>query len=256
MKNRQRMLLLVLLWLLPAYMSMALEIHTNAEAVNIAGKQRMYTMRMLRDYIMIGEGLKYKNPEKDLNKTIEAFSEAGKALEGYIKDPTLKEEVKKVHQIWLTSRKMFSMPPKKEQALKHAKEAIAFRKKLNEFVTHLAAHYGGGAAEVVNTSGKLRAVSQSLAAFYLLKSWDIPEADMMLKKPMQNFRDALDYLEKAPQTTADMQPLLKKLEKIYLFFQVMDEASSTSTPVLAVKKTDQMLKVANELTEKYVKSQK
>ncbi len=258
MQNKRKKILprLALLVMLPASMIAAQEIHSNAEAINVAGKQRMYTMRMLRDYLMIGEKLNYKDPAGDLKKTIADFDEAGKALQSYVKDPKLMEEMKGIHQIWTSSRKMFSQPPVKEKALAYTKDANAFRKKLNTFVNDLSAHYGSSTAEVVNTAGRLRAVSQALAALYQLKAWGIKEASEMIKKPMKSFRDGLDYLDKAKETQASMRPILTKLERTYLFFKIMDDASDTATPALVIKETDRMLKLANTLTGQYLSALK
>lgn len=252
--NRLGMVLLALVWLLPVHMAMALEIKSDADAVNIAGKQRMYTMRMLKDYLMIGENLHYKDPKGDLEKTMAAFDESGKALEAYIKDPALKKEMNAINEQWEKVRKMFSEPPKKDQAAVYAKSAIDLREKLNTYVQHLAEHYGGSASQVVNHSGRLRAVSQALASVYQLKSWGLPDADKKLEIPMKRFRASLDYITNAKETQESMRPLLAKLEGIYLFFSVMGTADDTATPVLAIKRTDKMLKIANELTEKYVES--
>lgn len=254
--KRVTMALLALYWLLSVHVSMAQEIQNDTEAVNVAGKQRMYTMRLLRDYLMIGEKINYRDPEGDLKKTMENFEASAKALRAYIKDPVLKTEQKEIQKMWESSRKMFSQAPKREDALVYAKAATQFRKKLNIFVNHLSEHYGSSSAKVVNAAGKLRAVSQALVSVYLLKSWDIPEAGKMIKRPMKSFRESLDFCDKAPETTSAMRPTLKKLENIYLFFQIMDEANSTTTPVLAIKKTDDMLKYADELTQMYVKALK
>ena len=69
---------------------------------------------------------------------------------------------------------------------------------------------------------------------------------------MQDFRKALDYLNRAPETTAQMRPLLKRIEKIYLFFTVMNH-TEIFTPSLVVKKCDAFRNDAVELTQLYLK---
>ena len=254
--KRLGLMFLAFVWFLPAQVSEAFEIRDKVDAINVAGKQRMFTMRMLKDYLAIGENLHYKDPKRDLEQTMAAFEEADKALLAYVTDPKLKAEMEDIQKTWKEVRAMFSQPPVKEKGLLYAKTAIGFREKLNTFVNHMAETYGGTNAQTVNHSGRLRAVSQALAAAYQLKSWGVPEAKDKLVVPMKRFRASLDYLENAKETQASMRPLLTRLERIYLFFSIMDDADDTATPVLAIKRTDQMLKMANELTEKYVKSLK
>ncbi len=257
MGNRQiAVLLLPLLWLLPAHLSMALEIQSKSDAINVAGKQRMYTMRMLRDHLMMGEHLTYKKPDADLKKTVAAFDEASAALESYLKDPDLQSDMAMIQKQWRSVRTMFDTPPKKEEALVNAKSVIAFREQLNTFVNHMAKKYGGGSAQVINHAGRLRAVSQALAAAYLLKSWGVSGANDKLVVPMKHFRESLDILDKAKETVSSMRPILTRLERTYLFFEVMDDADTTTTPVLAIKKTDKMLKDADALTKMYVEALK
>ena len=246
--------IITLFWLPPTLVSGA-EIHNLNEAVNIAGRQRMYTMRMLKDYIMIGEKLAYKDPAGDLKKIKKDFQESHASLVAYVKDPTLSAELKEIGTLWNGVQKMTSTPPKKEQAGIYAKKAIDFREKLNTFVAHLAKSGNEATAQSINVSGRLRAVSQALAALYELRAWGMPHADEKIKKPMKVFRQSLDDLNKAKETQPPMQALLKDLEKTYLFFDVMNQ-SKVVTPTLVIKKTDAMLKKASELTELYVQSTK
>jgi nitrate/nitrite-specific signal transduction histidine kinase len=48
----------------------AMEIKNLAQAVNEAGRQRMLTQRMLKDYAMIGLGNTFGDPQKDLEKDL------------------------------------------------------------------------------------------------------------------------------------------------------------------------------------------
>ncbi len=246
--------IIALFWLPPTLASGA-EIHTLNEAVNIAGRQRMYTMRMLKDYIMIGEKLAYKDPAGDLKKIKKDFQESHASLVAYVKDPALSAELKEIGTLWDAVKKMTNELPRKEQASTFAKGAIDFREKLNTFVDHLAKSGNKATAQSINVSGRLRAVSQALAAVYQLRAWGMPHADEKINVPMKRFRYALDYLSKAKETQPPMQALLKDLEKTYLFFDVMNQ-SKVVTPTLVIKKTDAMLKKASELTELYVQSTK
>jgi nitrate/nitrite-specific signal transduction histidine kinase len=230
-------------------------ITTATEAVNLAGKQRMYTMRLLRDYIMIGAKLNYRNPQEDLKHTLADFEASHEALKAYVTDPALQEELKAIDAQWHKIKTMMSQPPERSKAAEYAKGAIDFREMLNDFTNHLSKASGQTAAEAVNLSGRMRAVSQALAAGYLLRTWGLKEAKEKLKIPMKRFRASLDYLHKAPETGEAMRAKLDRLEKIYLFFEVMN-GSDTFVPTLVIKKTDTMLKVANELTQLYVDAHK
>ena len=254
-KNCLKHITSALMMLLFTAASAAGTITTPAEAVNSAGKQRMFTMRLLRDYIMIGEKMQYKNPAADLQKTIASYELSQKELMNYVTDPSLKSELDKIGVKWQEVRKMLGQSPQKELAATYAKTAIDFREVLNTFVDHLTKATGSSSTQSINLSGRLRAVSQALAALYQLRAWEMPGVEKKIMIPMERFRASLDYLESAKVTAAPMQPYLKKLEKIYRFFSVMNTAE-TFTPTLVIKKTDTMLNLASELTALYVGSDK
>ncbi len=254
MRKKQGIIVsIIALFWLPPTLASGVEIHNLNEAVNIAGRQRMYTMRMLRDYTMIGEKLTYKKPADDLKKIQKNFQEAYESLVAFVKDPTLSDELKQVGARWDAVQTIMKKPPKKEEASSYFDGAMAFRKDLNAFVEHLAKSQKKATAQVVNVSGRMRAISQALAAIYQLRAWGMPHAEEKIKVTMKLFRQGLDYLNKAKETQPPMRAILKDLEKTYLFFDFMNQ-SKVFTPTLVIKKTDAMLHKASKLTELYVQS--
>ena len=61
----------------------ATEILNVQHAVDIAGKQRMLTQRMMADYVMIGLHSSFKNPQKDLALTLDEFEENLHVISAY-----------------------------------------------------------------------------------------------------------------------------------------------------------------------------
>ena len=78
----------------------AIEIKSSGDAVNIAGKQRMFTQRMLKDYAMIGMNNTFGDPMKDLKDTMDAFTDHLKSLKTYAKDDATKKSLEKVEKLW------------------------------------------------------------------------------------------------------------------------------------------------------------
>jgi len=58
----------------------AVEITSATHAVDIAGKQRMFTQRMLKDYAMVGMGNTFGKPEEDLKKISADFQDHMESL--------------------------------------------------------------------------------------------------------------------------------------------------------------------------------
>ena len=71
---------------------------------------------------------------------------------------------------------------------------------------------------------------------------------------MKTFRESLDFLKKNYGNDPYVKKIVKGMEKNYLFFSMMED-SGIFTPSLVVKRTDKMLKKADELTKYLVKKQ-
>jgi len=67
MKKAIKVLILPSLFLTYAH---AIEIKNLSVAVDVAGKQRMFTQRMLKDYAMVGLENNFGNPGNDLKKIV------------------------------------------------------------------------------------------------------------------------------------------------------------------------------------------
>ena len=229
----------------------ALEIKNDIEAINLAGSERMLAMRMLKDYILIAMKNSYGNPEDDLRQMMKRFEATQNALHAYVKDPATSQHLKEVDQMWVKAKKMLGTPPKRDDAAKYYETMENLKVKAETTVFALVEKSKQGIPQAVNMAGRLRAISQKLAALYMLKTWEVDQSPASLEMPMKKFRKSLDFLKKVSGNDEQVMRLLKDLEKTYLFFSIMEE-SGTFTPSLVVKKTDEMMKKADELTRFYV----
>ena len=108
----------ILLALLTGSFLFGVEITNLSEAVNIAGKQRMFTQRMLKDYAMMGLENNFGNPKEDLGKVMGLFGEHLNALSRFNEDKATAESLKKVDEMWLPIREALQQPPVQEMAAK------------------------------------------------------------------------------------------------------------------------------------------
>jgi hypothetical protein len=135
------------------------------------------------------------------------------------------------------------------------KKVISLRGVSHEVVLRLQTIYNEKSSVIINKAGRLRAVSQKINALYLLKTMEASSdfTDIAMKKAMDTFNKALTYLKTAGLDTPQMQKRLKKLESIHRFFVIMNE-SDKQVPTIITKKSDKMLKYADELVTLYIKN--
>lgn len=97
---------------------LAVEIKSATEAVNMAGKQRMFTQRMLKDYAMVGMGNTFGDPGEDLKQISAAFQEHMEALSTYTKVDDIKKSLTKLETLWRPLKQILADTPSKDKVEK------------------------------------------------------------------------------------------------------------------------------------------
>jgi len=236
---------------------MAVEIQSPEEAVNIAGKQRMYTQRMLKDYAMVGMGNTFGDPGKDLQKTMAEFSDHLASLKAYTKNETTKKSLEKVEALWKPLRKTLQATPDISKAAKLQEDLEALLKATDTATKQFAKESGKASGEIVNMAGRQRMLSQRMASLYMLKVWGVkdPKFKTKLDDALTLFKSSLETLEKSPLNNDEINALLVKVKRSFIFFEMMNRSKSKFVPTLIYKKSNDILKNMNSVTQLYVKSE-
>lgn len=233
--------------------SLAIEIKNLSEAVDVAGKQRMFTQRMLKDYAMVGLENNFGNPGEDLQKIMGAFENHLESLIGFNTDAATKESLGKVRALWDPIKLALNEPPSKGKAGKMQEDLEALLKQANEATQLFAKQTGKASGEIINISGRQRMLSQRMASLYMLKVWGIddPQFKEKMNKAMDLFKTSTEKLLGYEKNTPEIVILLKKAKKSFMFFEIMNKSSSRFTPVLIYEKSNKILKDMNTVTGLY-----
>jgi len=247
--------------LLPSLISsyaFAIEIKNLSVAVDVAGKQRMFTQRMLKDYAMVGLENHFGNPGEDLKKIMESFENHLDSLIAFNKDKATEESLLKVKKMWGPIKSALNEAPSKEKAGKMQEELEALLKQSNEAVGLFAKQTGKASGEIINISGRQRMLSQRMASLYMLKVWGIddPQFKTKMTKAMELYKTSLEKLKKSEMSTPEIHVLLDRSGKAFKFFEIMNKSSSKFIPSLIYKKSNEMLKDMNTATGLYAAQEK
>jgi hypothetical protein len=101
-------------------------------------------------------------------------------------------------------------------------------------------------------------LSQRMASLYMLKVWGVndPKFKDKMTKTMELFKKSHEVLKKSSMNTPEINKLLTKVERAFMFFEIMNKSSSKFIPALIYKKSNEILKNMNTVTGLYAAQEK
>ncbi len=229
---------------------------TDASAINKAGRQRMLSQRMTKDYLMIGAGVRVESAKKELDDAVSLFEEQFNELQDYAPSPEIEEGLAAVEELWMPFRMQVVSEPKLEDAPALIDQANELLKACHQVVLQIQKYANMKAAKLVNISGRQRMLSQRIAMYYVAYYWKVKNDRIVpdFTKAVDEFEQALEFLQNSDMNTPEINKILKRTRMQWEFSRKgFDLNSGRLMPSVIYITTNSILKKMNTTTALYQK---
>lgn len=193
----------------------------HAAAVNVAGRQRMLSQRVVKAYCQIGLGVLPNASRVQLREAVTLFDSQLVVLESAAADAQTRDALRALGRAWRPFKALALGPVNRERARRlHARGGgvLAAAQRVTQLLESAAPN---AVAPLVNLAGRQRMLSQRLAKIYMLQAWglDDPGLRQDAEAARAEFGAALATLRTAPQNTEEIRRELAAVELQWKWFE-------------------------------------
>lgn len=198
--------------------AIAQTISTGA-AINRAGKQRSLVIKMAKDYVAIGSGVKVETAMQELDEAASTFNENLRDLQIYSKNKETTDAINFTGVLWAKFRINVMQTPDVDSAEKIMNEANYLVNACNIVVDKIVLASGLKTAVLPNMCGKQRSYAQKLALLFFADKWQVPykNIDKEIQENIVAFENGLTALANSPENTDEINAILKFQQSEWAF---------------------------------------
>ncbi len=223
--------------------------------IDTAGKQRMLSQRLAKDYLYIGNKVAVSKAQKQLKASLAEFSAAHKRLYASINDPEIRNLLTFVQMSYDEFKSLVNQPFN----LDNAQLALDLSETILEgsqfVVDSLKSKIKHKESEIVAKSGKQRMLAQRIAKYYIAYQSGIKDKNTVdqMKEAVRLFAQNHNDLMKNPSNSATINQKLNEIDKLWkIVYKFYLKIEKGGLPFIVFTTTDNITKKMDEITKLYV----
>ena len=233
----------------------AVVISDTVKLIDIAGKQRMLSQRIAKDYLYAGNKIAPAKANKQLKKSLEELQNAHKILVESINDPEIKNLLAFVEM----STEDFSATANDEFNIDNAQLVIDLSESMLEgsqyVVDSLKLTVTIKESVIVGQSGKQRMLAQRIAKYYIAYQSGIKDKNTVdqMKEAVKLFTESHEALMANPANTPEINRNLNQIDRLWkIVYKFYLNIEKGGLPLIVFNTTDNITKKMNTITGLYV----
>ena len=223
------------------------EIASPEEALLKAGELRMYTQRLLKDYALVGQGIRARKADADLQETISAFENSINELRSFTNNDTTRTNLGTLTTLWEKVKPVLTSPPSKENAEHLREQSEALRQSAAQVIESLIVATQPLNSRLIQLSGRQAMLSQRLAGTYALMAWGYQDKYRdSYEDSYRDFQETMTLMEGIEPVAIDVDTSDAAIKKIKRQFKRVKPANGdTYVPGLVNRSSEKLLESIN-----------
>lgn len=230
---------------------------SQAEAINIAGRQRMLTQRITKSYLQIGLGADADRSRRQLREAVALFESQYERLRAYAPTDEITGALHEIEPVWSEFRQVAQADTPDTRSAVRLADLDEHLLDLCEAVVYLIEDLAGDSyARLVNTAGRQRMLSQRLAKFYMMAASDLakPSTHAQMDRVSNEFKGALHTLRSAPENSVGINEKLERVFEQWVWMESsLDMQDGAYYPLIVDDASEKILTLMDSITGMYAR---